>query len=112
MTQTFLHMTPTQDFRVLIVGAGPTGLSAAVELARLGVIADVVERRSEPSALSRAVGILPETIAKLDHGGIGEAIRKEAMSYRKIKTPKLSFALSTHSHQSCTRLPARSRRRS
>ncbi|MDC0325693.1 FAD-dependent oxidoreductase [bacterium] len=57
--------------KILIVGAGPTGLSAAVEFARRGIIVDIVERRSEPSMLSRAVGILPETIAKLDHCIIG-----------------------------------------
>ncbi|MGJ8695401.1 MAG: FAD-dependent oxidoreductase [Verrucomicrobiaceae bacterium] len=70
---------------ILIVGAGPTGLSAAVELARHGVIPDIVERRVTPSTLSRAVGILPETLAKLDHGGIAGAIRGEAMNFRKIR---------------------------
>lgn len=78
-------MNTQTNIRILIVGAGPTGLSAAVELARLGIIADVVERRSNPSPLSKAVGILPETIAKLDHKGIGESLRNEGMHYRRIK---------------------------
>lgn len=40
---------------VLIVGAGPTGLTAAVELARQRIVPNVIEKRSGPSGLSRAV---------------------------------------------------------
>jgi len=42
---------------LLIVGAGPTGLTAAVEPARRGLLARVVDQKSAPLALSRAVGI-------------------------------------------------------
>ncbi|MEM7283966.1 MAG: NAD(P)/FAD-dependent oxidoreductase [Pseudomonadota bacterium] len=70
--------------RVLVVGAGPTGLSTALRLASLGVVPEVVERRTEPSQLSRAVGILPESIEKLSHAGVGEAICSEAVEIRKI----------------------------
>ena len=65
--------------RVLIVGAGPTGLAAAVELARAGLIPTVIERRSEISGLSRAVGILPATMELLEPSGIADAIRAEAI---------------------------------
>ncbi len=34
---------------VLIVGAGPTGLTAAIELARQGVVPEIVEKRIAPS---------------------------------------------------------------
>ncbi len=40
--------------RILIVGAGPTGLTAAVELARLGIIPKIIDRKDGPSPLSRA----------------------------------------------------------
>ena len=43
--------------RVLIVGAGPTGLTAAVELARRGLVPEIIDRKTEASTLSRAVGI-------------------------------------------------------
>lgn len=33
--------------RVLIVGAGPNGLTAAVELARRGIHAEVIDRRQD-----------------------------------------------------------------
>ena len=45
--------------KVLIVGAGPTGLTAAIELARRGVLPMIVDRRPDASTLSRAVGITP-----------------------------------------------------
>jgi len=40
--------------RILIVGAGPTGLTAAVELARHGIVAEVVDQKQEASTASAA----------------------------------------------------------
>ncbi len=37
--------------KVLIVGAGPTGLAEAIGLSQNGIIADLVEKRTEPSKL-------------------------------------------------------------
>lgn len=70
--------------KILIVGAGPSGLAAALELGRLGLSATIVDKRSEPSEFSRAVGILPETLSKLDHAGVAEKIRNEAIEIRNI----------------------------
>ena len=42
---------------VLIVGAGPAGLTASLLLARLGIRSLVVERRPQPSILPRATGV-------------------------------------------------------
>ena len=67
--------------RVLIAGAGPTGLTAAVELARRGVEVEVAERRDAPSELSRAVGILPASIAILTPSGAASAIMREAVAF-------------------------------
>ena len=76
-------MAEHQSFsRILIVGAGPTGLTAAVELARRGVIADVIEKQQAASNLSRAVGILPSSMRILEPSGVADAIRGEAIPYQ------------------------------
>jgi 2-polyprenyl-6-methoxyphenol hydroxylase-like FAD-dependent oxidoreductase len=71
--------------KVLVIGAGPTGLTAALELSAHGVNCRIVERRTEPSKLSRAVGIMPATIKALEPLGVAGAILSEAMPLRKIR---------------------------
>ena len=71
--------------KILIVGAGPTGLTAAVELARRGVIADVIEKRQAASTLSRAVGILPRSMEILAPSGVAAAIRAEAIRIAHVQ---------------------------
>lgn len=74
-------MTP----KVLVVGAGPTGLTAAVELARQGVVPVLVEKRSEPSGFSRAVGIQPSSMDIFARSGVDAAIRDEAVVFRGVR---------------------------
>ena len=42
---------------VLVVGAGPSGLMAAVCLAKLGVDVTVIDGKSEPTRESRALAL-------------------------------------------------------
>ncbi len=69
--------------KILIVGAGPTGLSAALELSRHGLFPTIIEKRSGPSELSRAVGIMPATLSKLGER-ISIRIREEGIPFYKI----------------------------
>lgn len=76
-------MTGHESFsRILVVGAGPTGLTTAVELARRGIVPDVVEKEQAGSNLSRAVGILPSSMRILEPSGVADAIRGEAVPFR------------------------------
>lgn len=70
--------------KVLIVGAGPVGLSAALALAENGIIPEVVEKRTEASQLSRAVGIMPATRTHLSSSGVADTIMKEGMPFMKL----------------------------
>src|SRR5213593_5038862 len=56
--------------QVLIVGAGPSGLFAAAELARHGVEARLVEREVRPHREARATAIQPGTLEILDSVGL------------------------------------------
>ena len=50
------------DTDVLIVGAGPTGLMLACQLARRGVRALLIDRHSEPARETRALGVQARTM--------------------------------------------------
>jgi len=55
---------------VLIIGAGPSGLFVAAELARHGVEARLVERDARPHREARATAIQPGTLEILDSIGL------------------------------------------
>ncbi|MFD8612492.1 FAD-dependent monooxygenase [Streptomyces sp. NPDC059631] len=63
--------------RVLIVGAGPTGLTLGIDLARRGVEVRIVDKAREFFAGSRGDGIQPRTLEVLDDLGVLEAVLKE-----------------------------------
>lgn len=60
------------DADVLIVGAGPTGLMLANQLARRGVRSMIVERHSGPSLQTRALGVQARTLEIYSHLGLAE----------------------------------------
>ncbi|MEM1360788.1 MAG: NAD(P)/FAD-dependent oxidoreductase [Pseudomonadota bacterium] len=69
---------------ILIVGAGPTGLTAAVELTRLGHDVTIIDKRAGRAQLSRAVGILPASIRILEPSGVASRIQREAVRFSAI----------------------------
>lgn len=70
---------------VLIVGAGPTGLTAALALSHAGIHPRIVEKRKTPSSLSRAVGIFPSSMAIFDRLGVGDRIRRDALIIERME---------------------------
>ncbi len=57
---------------VLIVGAGPTGLTAALNLTQQGVDCIILDQRPEPTKTSNALAIQPRTLENLEKLGIME----------------------------------------
>ena len=55
---------------VMVVGAGPTGMLLAGELARRDVRVRLLEKRTEPAEHSRALGVMPRTMEMLETLGL------------------------------------------
>ena len=62
------------DADVVVVGAGPTGLLLAGDLAEAGVAVTVLERRAEESNLTRALGVNARTMEQLEMRGLADEL--------------------------------------
>jgi 2-polyprenyl-6-methoxyphenol hydroxylase-like FAD-dependent oxidoreductase len=58
------------DISVLIIGAGPTGLTLACDLARRGVRFRIIDSATDHFAGSRAKGLMPRTLEVLEDLGV------------------------------------------
>lgn len=58
------------DTDVLIAGAGPVGLTAALELTRRGVRCHIVDPLTEPPQYAKAVGVQPRTLEVFENMGV------------------------------------------
>ncbi|POH62682.1 oxidoreductase [Cryobacterium zongtaii] len=64
---------------VIVVGGGPVGILLACLLAERGVDVEVLERRTEPSMLARAIGIHPPSMRVLRQAGVAEEVLARAV---------------------------------
>jgi len=62
-----MTLNPT---KVLIVGAGPTGMTAALEFARYGIPVRLIEKTAEPATTSRAIGVQARTLELFEQRGM------------------------------------------
>ena len=77
---------------VLIIGAGPTGLTLACELARRNVPVKIIERSAEYPKGSRAKGLQPRSLEVFDDLGIAEktmAAGTTEVVFRRFKGSQL-----------------------
>ena len=69
------HRTHSRsDIPVLIVGAGPTGLTLAADLARRGIEVRIIDKAPAYFAGSRGKGVQPRTLEVLDDLGIVDRV--------------------------------------
>ncbi|MDT4987108.1 MAG: hypothetical protein QOI74_1202 [Micromonosporaceae bacterium] len=73
------------DPEVLIVGAGPTGLLLAGDLAAAGVGVGVLERRDRESNLTRAFAVHARTLEVLDSRGLADELITTGRRVRSIR---------------------------
>jgi 2-polyprenyl-6-methoxyphenol hydroxylase-like FAD-dependent oxidoreductase len=59
---------------VLIVGAGPTGMTAAIELNRFGIPVRLIDKLLEPVITSRAAVVQARTLELFEQRGLSEAM--------------------------------------
>jgi 2-polyprenyl-6-methoxyphenol hydroxylase-like FAD-dependent oxidoreductase len=80
-------MTNTTDAtQVLIVGAGPTGLALACDLARRGVGVRILDKAGEYFTGSRGKAVSPRTLEVLDDLGVAQRIMEAGMLKQPMRT--------------------------
>ncbi len=74
----------TTDCDVLVVGAGPTGLTLAIQLLSRGVSTRLIDQDPGLPKLSRAIGIQPRTMETLDMMGVADRLLE--IGHRGLRT--------------------------
>ncbi len=75
-------MSEAPETQVLIAGAGPIGMTAAIELARRGIACRIVDPLVEPPQYAKAVGVQPRTLEVFEGMGVLRRILDAALLMR------------------------------
>jgi 2-polyprenyl-6-methoxyphenol hydroxylase-like FAD-dependent oxidoreductase len=80
-----MNMVTTEaKTQVLIVGAGPTGLMMASQLARFGIAFRIIEKNEGPTTQSRALVIQPRSLEIFEQMGIVERAVNQGRTFQTI----------------------------
>lgn len=94
-------MHSTSRYQVAIVGGGPVGLFLACCLHQNGIDCTVLEKRKQPVAHSRSIGIHPVSLELFDEIGLGDTIIKEGIKVKRGHAYWNDERVGTLSFQSC-----------
>ena len=73
-----------QDVPILVIGAGPTGLAAALELARNGRAVRVVDKHATRSQHSKALGVNARTLELMEASGVSERLLASGLRLSRL----------------------------
>jgi 2-polyprenyl-6-methoxyphenol hydroxylase-like FAD-dependent oxidoreductase len=78
-------MPKLYDTQIIIVGAGPTGLTLGIELARRSIAFRLIDAAEGPFRGSRGKGIQPRTLEVFEDLGVIGAMLKTGMPYPEFR---------------------------
>ena len=90
---------------VIIVGAGPTGLTLACDLARRGVPFRIVDKATEPFTGSRGKGVQPRTLEVFDDLDIVQELLSAGSPYPRMNAHVWFLDLKWHMHKQVQATP-------
>ena len=73
------------DLPVLVIGAGPTGLAAALELARQGRAVRIVDKHPTRSQHSKALGVNARTLELMEASGVTERLLASGLRLSRLR---------------------------
>src|SRR5262245_30378856 len=94
-------MATAFETQVLVVGAGPAGLLAALRLAAEGISVTIIDEQWRPAGHSYALGLHPSSLALLDALGVAEELieagtRVPTLSLFEKRERQAQVPLGTH----------------
>jgi len=74
-----------QTNTIMIIGAGPCGLTAALELSRRGFQPRIIDKEDGPTPLSKAVGVSPRSLEILELTGVTQRLLAKAIQMKAVQ---------------------------